>query len=103
MPAQTVNAAAPTIHKTLLTTTADMVTVSGFGVRAVKVTNRHATVELYARAVANAASTPITSGADGSIFVGPGRTELIPVTLDNAGAAYISIVGNANPYSVSVV
>ena len=46
MAAQAVNASAPTIHKTLVTTTADMVTVSGFGVRAVKVTNRHATVEL---------------------------------------------------------
>lgn len=102
MAAQTVNAAAPTIHKTLVTTTADMVTVSGLGVRAVKVTNRHATVELYAKAVATAATAAITSGADGSTVILAGKTELVPVTLDNAGAAYISVVGNANPYSISV-
>jgi|JI10StandDraft_1071094.scaffolds.fasta_scaffold23914_10 hypothetical protein len=103
MAAQTVNAAAPTIHKTLVTTTADMVTVSGFGVRAVKVTNRHATVELYAKAVATAATAAITSGADGATFIGAGKTELVPVIVDNAGAAYISVVGNANPYSISVI
>lgn len=103
MAAQAVNASAPTIHKTLVTTTADMVTVSGFGVRAVKVTNRHDSVELYAKAVATDADHPVTSGADGSIFIAPGKTELVPVTLDNAGAAYISVVGNANPYSVSAI
>lgn len=103
MAAQAVSGTVPAIHKTLVTTTADMVTVSGVGVRAVKVTNRHATVELYAKAVATAATAAITSGADGSVFIAAGKSEMVPVTLDNAGQAYISIVGNANPYSVAVI
>lgn len=84
-------------HKTLSTTTADTVTITGY--RWLWVWNDDATVNLYFRFD----GTTAVSAADGTYRVPPKSAVMIdafPSGCNRASAATISVVGNGNAYSV---
>jgi hypothetical protein len=104
MAAQTLNGTAQRVHATLSGTTADRATVTGVGVSFVRVTNRAASAALWAKALSASGDADITAGAAGSTFIAPGQTEVVPIVWNaSAQAAYVSIVGNANDYSLELI
>lgn len=88
----------------LVTTGADLVTITGGGRRTVKVWNLHATQGMWVLPLAKSTDTAAAASVDNAYYVPPtGQTPaIVPVTVDNAGKAYISIVGNANAYAISL-
>lgn len=97
-------AGAKRAHATLSTTVADTVTLSE-AQKEVMLTNHHATVPLYAvlttARTAAGVATPTTavSAAAETFAVAPGRTRRV---FRSARPQFVklSVVGNANPYSV---
>lgn len=98
---QTMSGSVRSIHKTLSTTNPDLVTISGVAAPFAKVTNRDAAQALWAATIATSGSTAVAASGDGATFIGPGKSELISLAYDNAGQAYLSIIGSSNGYSVT--
>lgn len=98
---QTMSGSVPSIHKSLSTTNPDLVTISGVVAPFAKVTNRDAAQPLWAGTIASASASAIAAAADGVTFIGPGKSELVPLSYDNSGQAYLSLIGSGNAYSVS--
>lgn len=95
-----------TAHATLSTTTADTVTLAN-AVQFVRVSNHHASVVLYVtvssgRTAANAAAgvTTAVAQADETISVSPGATKEVFASPGRGAYVALSVVGNANSYSV---
>lgn len=103
MAAQTMSGAIPAIHKTLTTTNADLVTISGVGVRAVRIHNRHASAIMWAKRLNASGDAAVTASADGAVAIPAGKSGLVTIGYNNLGQAFISVVGNANDYSVELV
>lgn len=89
---------------TLSTTVADVVTINGVGRRTVKVWNLHATAPMWVLPLKTAASTAAVAGVDNAFYVPPtGQTpKIVPLTDDNSGKCYLSVVGNANQYVIEL-
>lgn len=87
------------IHKTLTTTTADVINIAQSGsAYGVEVFNRAASggEALYVRAD----GTTAVGAADGTIYIPPGGSFFWK---HGRGATTLSIVGNGNAYSVHVI
>lgn len=94
-------------HGTLTTTNEDIVKLLQYW-GAIEVENKHATEVLYVRFDGTAAA----AAATGTEFVGPGDTKVFRGGIMRAGGIpgdtttpphYVSLIGNANTYSVSGV
>lgn len=89
------------VHNTLSTTTADLITLTAPHDR-VEVVNRHATEHLYFT-IAPEGQTPTTAvGAADDTWVVPAGKSLIVESPGKRGCV-ISVVGNGNEYSLQVV
>lgn len=93
-------------HATLTSTTADTVTLTK-SCQFVDVTNHHASVVLYVTVSKSPKSsalvpTPTTAvaAAAGTFSISPGRTKRVMNSPGRATFVKLSVVGNANPYSV---
>lgn len=96
--------AAKSAHATLSTTVADTVTLTS-PVKNVRVTNHHATVVLYVtvkrgRTAAGAVgATTAVAQADETIGIPPYQSKIV-ASGERKLYTELSVVGNANPYSV---
>ena len=90
------------VHNTLDTTLADTITVNCTGESyRVEVVNRSTTQPLYVRVGATA-----VAGADGTAYIPPAASSGPPSTWPfrmGPGVTAVSVVGNANDYSVHAV
>lgn len=87
------------VHLTLSGTTADTITLTQLWDR-VEVGNEHDTVDLFVRMDGVTA----VSDADGSTRIGPNETKILhPIHDWTNKRIVISVVGNANPYSIEGV
>lgn len=104
MAAQTMDGTKPVIHKTLSTTVADLITISGVGVTQARVVNRDAAQALWVKRLNLSTDAAIAASGDGAIFVPANDSKLVDLSYDpTSGASYLSIVGSANGYSVQLV
>lgn len=83
-------------HKTLTSTTADTVAITGYDV--VDIINRDTANPLYVAYEGDASPTTAVAAADDTEYVAPGG--FIRIDAGGTDGGKISIVGNANPYSV---
>ena len=87
---------AKSVHNTLTSTTADTVAITGFDV--VDVINRHTTEALWVRYEGDDSPTTAVAADDGTDYVAP--SGFLRIDAGGTEGGKISIVGNANPYSV---
>lgn len=92
-------------HATLTTTTADLLTMgaaAGPRLRELEVLNRSTSVDLYFTWASGGSATTAVSAATDTTIVLPGQAVTVDLTDSVISLLSVSVVGNANAYSVQV-